>query len=373
MQDVTNKSLLPKEAYTSYEWFSREQEFVFSKTWHFAGMIEDIQEESYRCLTVGADNLILIRYKNGTLAAFHNICLHRGTQLLEGEGKLEATITCPYHNWCYGSDGCLKGVPNKQLFPGEDLENQHLHRASVAVWNEMVFVHSDEHAPSIKEWFQGVEESKWPYEIKTLKEVDVSIYDIKANWKIFIENYMDGYHLWHLHAETLREYDHRNQQWRFEGPHWIFYQPLANGPDTKRSVSTLEAPIINGIDKEDYGAYVYLLFPNLGIAATEQFWSTVEIIPKAPDHTHLVIRTRMKYPMNIKCQPRQVYNGFEKPLSHEDLLNSGDFMLEDIMVCESVQKSAGSSRFGVNAYADYYEGSLPKFQELILNHMETSY
>lgn len=93
---------LPKSAYTSQEWFDQEQTMIFEKNWQFAGFIEDLPEPgSYMTVQVGRYNLFIIRDEDNLLHAFHNLCRHRGTQLLRSCGKAGKTITCPYHDWSY--------------------------------------------------------------------------------------------------------------------------------------------------------------------------------------------------------------------------------------------------------------------------------
>ena len=106
--------LLPVDAYTSQEWFEREQRDLFGKSWGFAGMAEDISEPGeYLCVSIGAWPIIVIRDEQGDLKAYHNICRHRGTQLLEVTGKRKKVIQCPYHDWVYSLDGELIGRSTK--------------------------------------------------------------------------------------------------------------------------------------------------------------------------------------------------------------------------------------------------------------------
>ncbi|NES72016.1 MAG: Rieske (2Fe-2S) protein, partial [Okeania sp. SIO2D1] len=113
------KPILPIEAYTSQHWFDREQETIFSQTWQFAGFVEDLSESGdYLTVQAGVNNILVLLDDKKQMRAFHNICRHRGTQLLRTSGKRKKFIACPYHDWTYNLDGNLVAVPEcKTQFP----------------------------------------------------------------------------------------------------------------------------------------------------------------------------------------------------------------------------------------------------------------
>jgi phenylpropionate dioxygenase-like ring-hydroxylating dioxygenase large terminal subunit len=125
---------LPVEAYTSQEWFDREQEQIFGTCWQFAGFVEDVAERGdVVTAQAGRFNIIVVRGEDTELRAFHNMCRHRGTQLLRTAGKSRTVITCPYHDWTYSLDGELIGVPQgREEFACLDKSTLSLHGASVA-------------------------------------------------------------------------------------------------------------------------------------------------------------------------------------------------------------------------------------------------
>lgn len=136
---------LPREAYVSEEWLERERKQLFSKTWAFAGVVMDFAEPGdFRTVQVGSHSLIVIKDSDGELRGFHNICRHRGTELMEGRGNAGKTIMCPYHNWVYNLDGRLRGIPaQKECFPDLDKKKIALFEAAVGVFRNLVFVHPE--------------------------------------------------------------------------------------------------------------------------------------------------------------------------------------------------------------------------------------
>ena len=127
---------LPISAYTSQEWFDQEQERIFSKTWRYAGFVEDISGPGdYISVQAGLNNLFIVMGRDHRLRAFHNICRHRGTQLLRAVGKAQKSITCPYHDWTYDLEGCLVSIPEEEReFGSVDKSCLGLKPASVDVW-----------------------------------------------------------------------------------------------------------------------------------------------------------------------------------------------------------------------------------------------
>ena len=115
------KQVLPVEAYTSQEWFDREQKELFSRVWTFACTMDDVKNPGdYKTVQVGLYPMVIVHGHDGEVRAFHNICRHRGSQLLEnGSGQIKRTMVCAYHRWAYNTDGTLRGVPQDKILFGE--------------------------------------------------------------------------------------------------------------------------------------------------------------------------------------------------------------------------------------------------------------
>lgn len=372
-----NQWKLPIEAYTSQEWFAKEQKLLFSNIWQFAGMMEDIPDKGdHLCVSVGLHPIIVVRGEDDQPRAFHNICRHRGTELLRTTGKAKKVIICPYHHWVYGLDGELLSIPSRHEFPEIAKEHMHLHRASVAIWKGMIFVHPETDAPPFTQWLAGLPDYMGPHQPEKLVEYEESRfqYDIKANWKIFVENYMDGYHLAHLHANTLNMYKHNSQRYTFAGKHWTFFEPLTpNYKSNLKKVTPL--PVIDHIPDEKLGAYVHLIFPNFGISESEIDWTTLNIVPVAPDRTLVDVRVRTM-PIGLKeyYAGWARWNKWSKPkdfsIELDDPLESGDVMTEDIYACEQQQSAMRSPKFAVDAIAATLEKSILEYHQHYLDFLK---
>ena len=375
--------VLPVEAYTSKEWFDREQAAIFSKTWAYAGFVEDVSEPGqYISVQAGLNNIFIVMGRDRRLRAFHNICRHRGTQLIRAVGKTQKALTCPYHDWTYDLEGKLISVPNKEReFPDLDMSCHGLKKASVDLWRGMLWVHPDPDAGSIMEWFGEVEPHLGPHQVDELPEyADArTTYEIKANWKIVVENYIDVYHLAHLHSGTLAMYDHARAEYGFIGPHYAFWEPLAAdyGADIEKNAPT---PLV--IPKEQAGAWVPMLFPGIGLAENESNWATFIVKPLAPDLTQVENRVRVANASDWTFQKQEWRSaafwqqkiapkyGAEENGQKDDPMASGDFTAEDIYACEQQQKSLTSPYFEHGPSSTHGESPVRAHQELVKSWLE---
>ena len=378
---IAASQLLPVEAYTSADWYAREQQELFSRVWTFACMTEDLPAPGdFVCTQAGMHPLIVMRQSDGSLRAFHNVCRHRGARLLEGCGHADSHIQCFYHRWTYDLDGALTGVPGRnQHFADIDQEKLALHPASVVAWRNLVFVHPEPDAEPWEDWLAGLAEKLGPHDPEELVEIARVRYRTRANWKIVIENFIDGYHFSHLHSETLKDGDFGRQQWEPVGRHWTFYRPVHEGIDYSEGA----LPLIAGCPP-DFGADADVLFPNLALYATATLWLTFHVIPVAADESLIEIRSR--------AMPEALGHGerrAEKPEHRwiDDVsgplsawfvpppgahpLESGDVMFEDLYACEAVQQGMNSPRFEVGPMARDLENALTFFQRNILDFVKT--
>ena len=191
---------LPPRAFTSREIFEIEQRAIFSRSWIHVADVGDLPNPGdYATATLGRTPIIVLRdRKTGELRAFLNACRHRGAQLLEGKGTCDKQIKCPYHAWSYGLDGALLGVPYREEFPDE-VATMGLVPARVGTIGPLVFACIDPTAPELATWAgelpaalarAGMEHWQLGWELT---------YEVAANWKLFVENANDGYHIPFVH------------------------------------------------------------------------------------------------------------------------------------------------------------------------------
>ncbi|MEO9874929.1 MAG: aromatic ring-hydroxylating dioxygenase subunit alpha [Anderseniella sp.] len=346
----------PKEAYTDAVWFKNEMKTLFANAWIFAGTVHDFQQAGdYRTATCGNALLSVVRDKDGNLNALHNVCRHRGAELLDGtEGNCGGTIVCPYHRWTYAHDGSLRGVPNKmECFPDLDRSEFGLHPASVGVFRDLVFVNPVADA-DFETWIAPLQGKQWPHDLTAadVKEAAPLVYDLKCDWKVFVENALDGYHLAYLHENTLGGPLPGLNEWEAVGHHMIWHateEGVRHRLPMKVREEAGNSGTIESASKTGYGG-VYYLFPATIIVPTPYGISVSTLQPIAAGRSRMTVRHWIG-PWQSKDERKHI-PGFDKStgiISSDNWkihpLETGDFQTEDVWICEKIQRGLESPAY----------------------------
>jgi choline monooxygenase len=355
---------LAREAYFSEKWYADEQTYVFSNNWSFAGTLSDVpQIGDYLCTTVGRSQLFIIRDHSGALRSFHNVCRHRGTLLLRGKGNVSRNIQCGYHCWSYELTGKLHSIPQQaKQFTVIDKDALSLHPAAVRVFKGMIFVHPNpEDAEDFDRWLGRFEQHFGPYDLSALEELYSVRHPMKANWKLFIENHIESYHLWYAHKNSILGLDHEKQVNHYYNGHWSFFQPTIEPGKMAEFEKYIPARII-APNKEWYGSGDHMLYPNLGVVSGAKFVATLKAVPLTPTTSEIEIRVFGSPLVGGEPDPGEYY---DKSGSSEGF----SVNLEDIDLCERVQEGMLSDHGGVGALALDYEQSIRHFHERYRDEM----
>lgn len=344
---MTNR--LPKSAYTAPAWFEREQTSLFANAWTFVGMVQDFSETGdYRTVQCGRSPLTVIRNKDGQLQAFHNVCRHRGAELLDGpKGNCGTVMVCPYHRWTYGLDGSLRGVPNQsECFPDLDRTALSLFPAAVGTVKGLVFANPDADA-DFDTWIAPLAGKEWPHELAApdLQEAAPLLYELKCDWKIFVENAIDGYHLAYLHENTLGGPLPGQNEWEQAGDHMIWYateEGIRHRLPAKIRNEAGSSGIVRSAATPGYGG-VYYLFPTTLVVPTPFGMSVSRLEPTAAGRCRMSVRHWVG-PWQ-STDERKYIPGYDKTtdiISSDNWtkhpLETGDFQTEDVWICEKVQR-----------------------------------
>ncbi len=192
----------PPEVYHSEEFHARELESLFHQEWHCVGRVDEFTEVGqYHCLTIGVEPIFVVRDGTNSLKAYSNVCRHRSSALLTGEGRIQHRIVCPYHAWSYGLDGRLHAAPHMAAdFAFQDCQ---LPAFPVEVWEGWIYVSLDPNVSPLAPRLAGLSRRYANYrmsEFQTLFRVE-EVWE--TNWKILVENFIDPYHLFRVHAKTV--------------------------------------------------------------------------------------------------------------------------------------------------------------------------
>ena len=204
---------LPGKSYADPAVFADEQEAIFERTWFCAARSGDVaQPGQFRTAAVGRESVLIVRDRDGGLGAFLNVCRHRGARLcLEEAGQVKRTIRCPYHAWAYELSGRLAAAPNLVRMADINRDAYGLIRVSLREWLGYAWVCLADEPPSFEETVVGAVTERLgdAEQIERYRIGDLALghrisYDVAANWKLIIENFMECYHCAAIHPELTR-------------------------------------------------------------------------------------------------------------------------------------------------------------------------
>jgi phenylpropionate dioxygenase-like ring-hydroxylating dioxygenase large terminal subunit len=188
---------LPGWLYYDPEFFAAEKHAFLRAAPQVVCHESEIAEAGeWRTLEYLGESVIVIRGDDGQLRAFANVCRHRGSRLLDGNGGCAKVLTCPYHAWSYSRDGQLVGVPPRHDYPGLCTEDSGLFPVALENWRGFLFVTLKSGAPSVVEMMAPYEDEVAPYRFADLRVIGrVTIRPRDLNWKTIADNYSDGLHI----------------------------------------------------------------------------------------------------------------------------------------------------------------------------------
>ncbi len=246
-----------------------EQRRVFARTWQFVGHVSQLEQPgTYTTSNAGVEPVLVVRDDDGGLRAFRNVCRHRGSRLLSGSGECKKAIRCRYHGWTYRLDGSLIGVPEARSIEGLDKSALGLFPARVEVLCGLIFVNLDVHARPLAEQVEGLPERMERYGLERLRARVDAPSSQPANWKIVVDNYLEGYHVPIAHPGLMRLLDYKNYDVEVHD-NWIWFEaPMRDKPSgnlMERTYQRLVSPMA-GLSEEDTRVWRYILiYPNTTI------------------------------------------------------------------------------------------------------------
>lgn len=341
---------LPAEWYTDPEIFTREKQAIFWRCWQYAGLTEQVQQPGdFFTYRAGNVPILVVRDEDGELRAFINVCRHRGSELVPDSSGNRKSIQCHYHAWTYGLNGCLRAAPGSKAEPGFDKDQFGLLPAQVDTWGPFIFVNPDPQARPLSELLgalpQMVDETGVP--LDGIKRRFRSEYQIAANWKIVVDNYLECYHCPVAHpsfSDLINVNDYQITEYEY-----FSTQTGKVRESAKRGRDNLYQ-IGEGV-KDGFYAY---LWPNF----------MVNIYP-GPGNVSL----NLILPIDVDKTLAIYEYCFVDAVAQEAIDDFVRFIepvqKEDIVLCESVQRGLNSGYFGQGKLMLSREHALRHFQKLV--------
>ena len=344
---------LPPAAYTNEAFFALENERLFSDSWVFAGFAHEIARPGDAVpVTVAGKPVLLLRDTGDRIRAFHNVCRHRCLKLVDEPGNLGSKIRCPYHSWTYDLDGALRLAPYfggrglREMPDGFDRDRHGLVPARSANWHDWIFVNLSGAAPPLEDFVAPLVERLGGVDLARLRHlVTIDLGEVRANWKLLIENFIEPYHVQFVHPTTTE-------------------QPLADHYTVNEPGCLGCAVDVSAAGKRDdtlsADSRYLTLFPNFvfGLYLPDQLGVHLDV-PLAPDRT---------------AQRRAIYSLGPGPVSTERTERLArlwrDVHREDHDICERLQTGRASDAAAGGVLSPVWEDSVRSFQERVVASLE---
>jgi choline monooxygenase len=320
-------STIPAPWYRDQRLEKLERAAVFSATWQAVGRVDQISEKGrFFTADVAGEPVVVVRGEDDLLRAFYNVCRHHAAAVVTETQGCAKQFRCPYHGWTYSTNGALKGAVEFDGVCNFDRSKNGLVPIRLDTWENFVFVNLDGRAASLPAFLGTVPDLVAPLDLSNkLHFFDRRVYTLNCNWKVYVDNYLDGgYHVPHAHKglSSVIEYT----QYTIENFERACLQssPLSSDPNS--------AP---GVAATRQGRAFYLwIYPNFMINAYEGVMDTNFVLPLAVDKCAVIFDYYFS-DISASAEAR----------NRESIAVSEKVQDEDMAICEAVQRGLRSRAY----------------------------
>jgi choline monooxygenase len=320
-------STIPAPWYFDERLAELERDSVFAGNWQMAGRADQVGKPGeFFTIDVNQEPLVVVRSDDGTLRAFYNVCRHHAAAVVSEEHGCAKHFRCPYHGWTYGNDGSLKGMVEFEGVCNFERADNGLVPVRVDTWENFVFVNLDGTATPLQEFLGKVPEIVAPLNLREkLHYFDRRVYTLNCNWKVYVDNYLDGgYHVPHAHKglSSVVEYT----KYTIEN-----YERACLQSSPLDTSTTLES----AISATRQGTAFYLwVYPNFMLNAYSGVMDTNLVLPLGVDKCAVIFDY---YFADISEAAQKMHR--------ESIAVSEKVQDEDMAICDSVQRGLSSRAY----------------------------
>ena len=347
--DITRAATIPARLYNDPVYLELERERIFANSWQLVGRADQVAEHgAFITAEVGADSVVVLR-DGEALRGFHNVCLHRAGPVAHGCGKRN-TLQCKYHGWTYRLDGSLLKAPEMEGVCNFSPDQMQLVPVKVAQWGPLVFVNVNGKAPPLLDMLEDIPQRVAPFKCETMQFVTSKSWDIACNWKVYVDNYLEGYHLPVVHPGLHKELDY--DAYRVEPHRYFSIQHAPLRPVHLGNTERLYDP-----SKTDVNEAVYVwLFPNVMLNVYMGQMQTNVVIPLSHDRTRVIFDWYASTPPSDATSMTE----FTRLQAFSD-----EIQAEDVEIVEAVQRNLRSRVYDRGRYSAKRENGVHHFHSLL--------
>jgi choline monooxygenase len=349
--DISRAWTLPSHLYTDPAILASEKEKIFSRTWQVVGHHDQVARPGdYFTTTLIGEPLLIVRGNDDVLRGFYNVCRHRAGPPAEGCGSRKL-FRCGYHGWTYGLDGALLNATEIEGVKDFRPEDFSLAPVRTEEWFNLIFINLDADAQRLRECLGDLPQQAEKFNFPAMKLVERRTYDMKCNWKTYVDNYLEGYHLPSVHPGLNRELDFNAYIIEPYLTHVRQFSPIRGaqpGDTTPRRYQET---------KEGLTTDYFWAFPNWMLNCYPDNVSLNIVLPLEAERSLAIFEWYLP----------------EKDLNSEAAKASVEFshqiQIEDVGICETVQRNLSSRSYsrgrfsvtqekGVHAFHRMYEEAM---------------
>lgn len=339
-QPLAQATSLPASRYTDPGIVALDRRAIFDRGWHLVAHVCQLAEPGDHVVADLAGLPVLaVRDLDGTIRVLHNVCRHRAGPIAACDGRGAKALRCRYHGWTYGLDGQLKSAPEMATAEGFDLASVRLPQLQVQLWQGLVFAAGGD-APDFDALVAGIAERIGSDRgLATYGHHQRIGYDIACHWKVYVDNYLEGYHVPHVHPELNRMLDYRSYRTELADLHSLQWSPLESGEGLYGSGDAL----------------YYWLWPNTMLNILPGRLQTNRVLPLGVDRCR--VEFDFYYPPD-DASAAQARRDADREFS--DLVQR-----EDLAICEDVQRGLASGSYVPGRLNPLRESGVHHFHELV--------
>jgi phenylpropionate dioxygenase-like ring-hydroxylating dioxygenase large terminal subunit len=343
---LAEASTIPAPWYVDPRIAELETKAVFGKTWQMVGRTEQVEKPGqFVTASVAGEPIVVVRGKDGVLRGFYNVCRHHAAAVVTEPCGQVTILHCPYHGWNYGLDGSLKGMPEFDGVKNFERQQNGLVPVKTDIWEKFVFVNLDPEAAPLRDFLGGLVQRVAPLGVSKLHYFDSRSYDIHCNWKVFVDNFLDGgYHVPHLHKGLSSVLDYKEYTIENEDRYCLQSSPMV--------VSSEDAA--TGATRKGARAWYFWQYPNLMINCYEGYMDTNLVLPVDVDHCRVIFDF---YFADVSEAHRE-YN-------QQSVAVGARVQDEDLGICEAVQRGLKSRAYSAGRLSVRREAGEHLFHRLL--------
>ena len=342
-QSADSAIALPARYYVDAAMTGIDRGAILDRSWQLIAHASQLREAGDHVVAdLGGLPVIGVRGGDGAIRVFHNVCRHRAGPIAQCDGLRAKSLRCRYHGWNYGLDGVLLSAPEMKDAADFDVSDVRLPQLAVKVWQGLVFAAVDAAgAPDFAAFIEGIDAR-----LGADRGLDHygghhrASYDIACNWKVYVDNYLEGYHVPHVHPGLNRLLDYRSYRTELSRWHSLQWSPLES-----------DASLYGNGD-----ALYYWLWPNAMLNILPGRLQTNRVIPLGVDRCRVLFDSY--YALDASGEPDPVKRA-------ADLDFSDEVQHEDLGICEDVQRGYASGSYVPGRLNPLRETGVHHFHELL--------